>query len=405
MRKFFKTLLPLCISALMCVATFTSCDFSKFGFEIDTSYSSTEESNKANNHKKETDDQENSNEDSSGEEKNEQENKYQEALALIEKGKYEEAYEIFESLGNYKNSKEILTHFRYVLIEFKDTSTSDTIVLKDIKLNDSNLPSEIIYIDPEQGYDGRATSKFKYDSNGNIIEEIRTNYEGKNSIYSHSYDNSGNLIKFTRINYDSEKTTYDYSYDTNGNLIKEVYTSPSGSVFTSTYEYLYDSNNNLIKKIYISSYGREINEYFYNADGDLIKQVYTDSRDQKTIYDYHYNEDKKLIKEICTSHWGHVFNTEYTYDLNGYLIRETTDSDIFEYTYDLNGNLIKEVRINEYDGYVLDYTYDSNNNLIKEVYTPLYGTGHSYEFEYKFVYIPFDLSEEVLFELEYLLEF
>ena len=76
-----------------------------------------------------------------------------------------------------------------------------------------------------------------------------------------------------------------------------------------------------------------------------------------------------------------------------------TDSDgdkiVYDYTYDAEGNLIKEV-YTYFDGdkTIYDYTYDTEGNLIKRVYTQSDGKIETWEKEWQFVYIPFDLSEK-----------
>ena len=47
------------------------------------------------------------------------------------------------------------------------------------------------------------------------------------------------------------------------------------------------------------------------------------------------------------------------------------------------------------DKYIYDYTYDANGNLIKEVCTDPDGDIEFVDITYKFVYIPYELSEQV----------
>ncbi len=89
-----------------------------------------------------------------------------------------------------------------------------------------------------------------------------------------------------------------------------------------------------------------------------------------------YNEDNLPIQEVCTYSNG--------------------NKSISDYTYDANGNMIKKVST-DYDGdkYIYDYTYDANGNMIKVVSTDYDGYIESIDVEYKLVYIPYKVTEQI----------
>ena len=200
--------------------------------------------------------------------------KYDNAVALIGEGKYEEAYALFEELGDFNNANTELAKFRYVPTKMtyteieiedgdKEIHTSSAILHYD----EHNFPLQITFTNGDENY----IYDYDYDDKGNLLKEIYTDYDGSKSITDYTYDTNGNCIKEVYTYSDGDKYIYDYTYDTNGNLIKEVYTRDDGA--------------------------KEVSDYTYDTNGNLIKEIYTDYDGDKSIYDYTYDDHGNLIKE------------------------------------------------------------------------------------------------------------
>ena len=300
--------------------------------------------------------------------------RYSKALKLIEDGKYKEAYEILEELGDYKDSKELLSRFRYVPVksEFANSEEDYTVTLK-ATLNKKNLPSKITYIDGEE----ENTIKFTYDSKGRLtLEEFFT---GDDYWYKH-----------------------EYSYDSDGNVI-EIKISDDDGFLGGIWKIIYDSKGNKIKEEYETSYGeRRITEYTYDSKGNLILEEREYSNDDWDRIEYTYDSKGNLIKIEFESDFQSS-TTEYTYDSKGNLIKEESESDggyrnVTEYIYDSKGNLIEEVSEGDYYINRYEYTYDSYGNMIEKKDFRGYDSNavllwYSQEIENKFVYIPFEWNE------------
>ena len=141
--------------------------------------------------------------------------KYNDAISLIDAGKYEEAYELLKELGDYKDAKQLLAGFHYV-------------------------PSSATF---EQ--DGEKLSvEFFYNENNLPLRTILTNKDGKQHSSDYTYDKNNDLTKEFFIDFEIGETTYTYTYDENRNLIKSVYDHASGTYYTV--ENAYDSNKNII---------------------------------------------------------------------------------------------------------------------------------------------------------------
>ena len=218
--------------------------------------------------------------------------------------------------------------------------------------------NRLIRIKNEHKYTGELIDEYsyRYDSNNNIIEEIkREPYRKKiNLLDMEEVEESDHTIRVTKqtFTYDDENkltdarverlgmkglsepnvTTYHYEYDQNGNrTIVEI--KDDGLTLESTV-YEYDRLNKMIRSREVTAKGLYIYEYAYDDNGNLISEdrhrIY---ETQPTLYTnirrYEYTKDNKL--EAVYS--GNTLLTAYTYDGDGTIV-STLDRDL-----DLNQNL------------------------------------------------------------------
>lgn len=261
--------------------------------------------------------------------------KYEKAMENIEKGKYEEAYDMLKSLGDYKDSKEYLSKFHYV----------NTKQIYDYE-------------------DGKIRYNTKINKNG-VIEEIAIPEE--DAIIKLNYDEKGNRIKIEVTIDGSEHATFTYTYNSKNYLIEEEIAYHTWDSYT-------------------------VNEYTYNSSGKVIKCVSTyDYSTDTTTYTYDING--KLIKET-----GKYNIKTYSYNSNSQLINVAIDSDYsdssIEYEYNSQGKVISEIYHDDYEYHVVKYTYDSNGNLTEMIKD--YGSEGKYTttYQYELVYIADDKWEK-----------
>lgn len=236
--------------------------------------------------------------------------KYDEALDLIGEGKYEDAYAIFEELGDFKDSEEQLAKFHYIpvdaIIKYVEGTYTEYINI-DITLNDMNL-IEQVYASIGDEYQN---FEWKYDENGNVVRFISTYGSGSIQICEYEYDSNNNCTRRTYI-YNDGSTSEDnisYFYDSKGNITEKVKTSEYG---TDTYTYIYDANNKLIKATRTSSsWGTAIMNYSYDAQGNVIKVGERESSDTYTYYFYEYDNNGNIVK---ISKDGYNYWQEYDFD-------------------------------------------------------------------------------------------
>ncbi len=208
---------------------------------------------------------------------------------------------------------------------------------------------------------GRITSKFEYDGEGNLIDSWEYKYEelgytvetwiipmsGKKVYRSNPY---GDRISYEEYNESGELTDqelYEYEYDDNKNVLdKKTY---SNGVVTDEEIFEYDRFNNVIKH---STYycGKLIREMIVEYSPDYSQATFD-------FIGYYGNEEGE-----STSYFLKKF------DSNGNIIenhwyaggKESDDIQITYYTYDKNGNILSE----EFGDQKNIYEYDSEGNLI-----------------------------------------
>ena len=269
---------------------------------------------------------------------------YKKANSLIADKKYDQAYEMFIKLENFKDSKKRLNDFKiiYKTIIMKSSAGDQYIDYYD---NNNSLQKTIII----DGVGDKQTSEYIYDSNGRLLQK-----------------------KFTNSN--MEERYSEYTYDLNGNLSKEIHTDSNGVISYST-EYSYNSNGKCSKEIfYIDSDGEEIDsttEYSYDSNGNLLKEIemdYYNNMKYSTVYTYDFN--CQCLQEITTSSDGISWSTEYIYDSDGNCLKEIyTNSDkkknrIYEYAYDSNGNLLKEIEMDSNGVKIRSWEYTYKNRIV-----------------------------------------
>ena len=302
------------------------------------------------------------------------EEKYEQAYDLLETGEYENAYALFTELGDYKNAKVEASKFRYVPTKYSksyidgEDSGSSTFV---ISLNENNLPKEIV----ETRVDGyKHTCVFTYNEKGKIVNVSCTDTDGDTMGYVCTYDEKGNIAKEVFTEKDGAVNTYEYTYDAEGRLIKYAVSDDLSDDLT--YSYTYDEDGREDVCVIINEGEKTIRNAIYDENGNIVRAISKDeSGNVVSEEQYEYNAAGNRTKAVL---------------INGGKILAT-----FEYTFDEKGQPIREYSMYGSEFYFsYDYSYDANGNRIKSVCK----YGQSYEdtldVEFKFVYIPFEYSDE-----------
>ena len=205
------------------------------------------------------------------------------------------------------------------------------------------------------------TTSYIYDMIGSLKKVV----DSLGKVTEYDYDSFNNMITMslnggntTRYSYDSrhkliriknENLEYSFKYD-NFNNISEV--SLNNTVLAKlTYE-----NDNIVSM----RYGESGDIYYFSYDvEDNIKEIKYGS---SIRYRFNYNNLNQLIS--ITNQAGEVLN-RYEYDLEGNVIKDSSNYHDLSYTYDNNGNLIRS-------------SYNINNKKIIQSYETLSRSEGSY---------------------------
>lgn len=337
---------------------------------------------------------------------------YQEALALMDAGQYEEAIKAFTALDGYKDSMEQILLAEAAIAELERAAEIEAVYNNAVQLLSSNVSAnenEAYYILMELGdykdakelltnfqyqviaEEGPIGNReylmfYEYDTRGLLTEK---QYDGGISLW-YNYDEKGNLVT------ESEGANYTYYENGTRKSIKmRLGTYSSGA---TDYITAFFNENGVLKMIKNKSgmSGKETSWSFdctySNGSLQALDCTYTNA-DNEIVdtkhYDFsHYNETvifdfllyPTRIAVICVDTSGKQ-ETLYEIKYVSYQ-KEITISESGRTEYDDNGN---PIRINET---YFQNKYDEMGNLTQVVKILPDGTKTTYNYIYGYIYTP-----------------
>ncbi|MBK6265124.1 hypothetical protein JKA74_08750 [Marivirga sp. S37H4] len=237
------------------------------------------------------------------------------------------------------------------------------------------------------------TTKYKYDSKGNLIEKTKIqkilNLGKRDAGYIealgddpineksfYTYDESNRLLK--EVNYtfgkegfdkkDTPSNTVEYTYNQKGQLIKEIGKAPNGRIIYRNYEatYDYDKNGNKIKETRIfttspTEYSRTTT-YSYNNKGKLIEEKTEDSglpsNNKHLKYEYDSNGRIITILRFSQNDDSWEVTKAFSFDENGNPILGDDETTFTFYENGLiKGELWKSSRSDETVNFITTYEF------------------------------------------------
>ena len=274
---------------------------------------------------------------------------YNDAIRLLRQKQDQEAYEAFQSLGDYKDSLEYVNRFQEKLTHVQYTTPNKKYYnyTVDITYNDAGeteTETKEYYQTGATGYIEEARYEYAYHDNGYVLN-IAFNYpKTAKSKYSSTtlvgekyiYDAEDRLIEFQSIQHSGVVTHSYYLWlDESGELISGEIGQVDITNRDNCLIYMMDSDGKTIQ------YWNEK----YDEDGNLTGEKSNETTCQ-------YDADGQIIKKITAGE-----TTYYTYQ-DGKLITERADNTTIRYEYTDSGKTKKSVR--EKDGNILstiEYTY------------------------------------------------
>ena len=317
-------------------------------------------------------------------------NAYQAAAALADAGQYEEAIAAFETLGDYKDSRERIHETKYnfaiallreeqfeeainVLQELGEYKNCIQLMQNAILERDYNRAIELL----DKGQFGKARNAFaelgEYKDSAEYLSHfsyvvIKTKvsrwatgsggYEYLGDHYEYyTYNDMGKIatkesqvLNLTTKKTATEKpqtTKTEYEYDDKGYLVRETHYISGSISCVYIYERVYDADGHLEKT--------ELSDF--NAEGELTRKE-----------TFLYNEQEQMI-QATVFHSDSHYRIEYFYDDHGTMetFKYYDETDQLKRTrsytieYDAQGNLIFYGLPNDSTSI---YTYDKNGNRL-----------------------------------------
>ena len=245
-------------------------------------------------------------------------------------------------ISTYGNNYQVLYNIDGNRIEMTNYNSNRLNMFNPINKNDGN--GNQVYQSDEILKDKHT---YKYDDEGNKIEENEYNKEGnlvKRNIYK--YDDDGNKIEENEYIYERLSDKHTYKYDGNGNMIEE--NSPNWSR-----AYKYDGEGNVVEQNIYNSNGSLDKKWTfkYNKEGNLVKwNQYNSNGSLDKKWTYKYNKEGNWVKT-------NSYNSDGSLDTKGIA------------KYDTNGNIVEIIGYNS-DGRFAGKTYfkdiDKYGNWLKK---------------------------------------
>lgn len=177
-------------------------------------------------------------------------------------------------------------------------------------------------------YEGetRYTYYYEYDKKGSLVAQRKCNSEGNvlNSyVFSCVYDANDRLIAQTNYEDGELISEYTFKYDENGNILEQTYDSYYYVEFTETCTYQYNENGDLTDYVRTENGEKtESRKLKYNERGQLDEEVrFWDGYEERLMYEYAdegylvqymYSVGEEVI--TCTIEYGDATETEANAD-------------------------------------------------------------------------------------------
>ena len=322
-----------------------------------------------------------------------QDENYVAAMAKLEEGKWQEAYDLFKASADPKAAAE-LEKFVFVPTSIIRKNSNGRDLVHTFTYDErGNLLSAVDKGDYSWTMETDSSVTYTYDEMGNLLsQESRYQDEVYRNVYT--YDEKGNELTYAYYNvYGDIQNTYTNTYDEHGRLAKAEHYDRLDGAYNYTEVFTYDEQDRVLTRT-VTYVDREptVHTYVYTEDGGYQKSynsgaftyTYCYDKEGRTIKHEVVNTDTNEVEEYSETRYdemGHevycrenYYGEEYvktiTYNEQGLELtsQSTYDGELYSMTastYDENGN---ELTYEYFYGNTTwgnnTYTYDEQNRLL-----------------------------------------
>lgn len=200
---------------------------------------------------------------------------------------------------------------------------------------------------------------YKYDDNGNIVENIKYKNDSLTNIEVAQYSAQNKILNYKTYQADGQiNWERKYNYDSKGNVIQEVHYNNSN--YYSHEKYRYSANNKLMESTRYSIGGDLLSttKFIYSPTGMLLQEnlIALDNPEWNSVTNYNYNNLGLLTSKFIYYDNGIQELKELNlYDEKGRLIEHETSYAKETFEFDGFDNMVKHTT----------YYYNSENVGVK----------------------------------------
>ncbi len=300
----------------------------------------------------------------------------------------------YDSLGRVSSIMDSASGLRTFTYDAENRITSVTLAQGTISYTYDSVTGELLetstaFTDIRYGYDvlGRVTTVTLDKANGtSLTTALMTTYtytptgnvasmtQASGVVTTYGYDELNHLVFMEDTNASGEVLDkYEYTLDADGNRIAadEFQLQPDGMLDECKVTWVYDALGRLVSEFSVDVTGDRPDltysiDYTYDLDGNIVSETTPNSSGTETTSNT-YNANGELVSTTTSG-----VSTSYLYDANGSETEEVVNGQVIaSYSYDLQNRLAQATSYSTNSaGEVVatssTYTYDSTSSLIEE---------------------------------------
>ena len=230
----------------------------------------------------------------------------------------EDGYRLSHNFRTSKYDMKVLSEYdsnRKIIKESVfEKEVLDYEVIYKYDLNGNLIEELVVY--PNDNY--RGGTKYEYDSKGKVIKEHISNSEDLDRVQIHKYDTEEKEIEFYSFCGGEPDSKNIYKHDSKGNTIEINYYDEKEKLI-GIHKYEYDSQGNKTEFVYLAN-GKLIKKNIFNANGKVVDMYYTNKEGNLYLrLKYNYNSLGNLREKYSYDSKNNItYQETHQYELDQY---------------------------------------------------------------------------------------
>lgn len=250
-----------------------------------------------------------------------------------------------------------------------------------------------------------STSTSKFTSEGQETEKRLRRGESSEQI-RYKYDPQGNLLEEEKLNNGKFERRRIYQYDDHGNKIEETFFNQEGEIVSQQISYKYDEQGRITEQRVSERSSGTYRRYtfLYDAEGRLLRRNQFDDTGNFSGANIYYDRQGRKEEERWYNSESHSSGrTVFTYDAFGNIIEESIYQGSFEAREQelsvVKGAVTQRLEyhsINEFLRFQSKHTFDENGIKLTTTETQFDSNGQTTQFRHRIFTPEGQILEEVI---------